>query len=141
MSVFGETLFGGSSFVRRALSPFLILFAIVIPLFVPRWSPTAALVVVSIDLACVALLLGFWAPTRISRPAYRVVAAIVGLFYAGYLVGELAWGHDRLRMAGSRAEPSLRNACLAFVAIGVPCLWYAVFGRFRDPPIRPHRNF
>jgi hypothetical protein len=32
--------------------------------------------------------------------------------------------------SGSRAESSPRNAILGFIVIGLPCMWYTIFGRF-----------
>lgn len=45
MSAFGQTLFGGSPFVRWTVSPFLVLFAIIMPfaMDLEKWEVVLAL--------------------------------------------------------------------------------------------------
>jgi hypothetical protein len=131
LSGFGEVLFSRSRFVRLALSPPIALFAVVMPLVIPRWSPAAVMVVFAMDMGCVALLIGFWAPPRISHSAFRVLAGLVFLCSAFYLIDELVSGGSWFRSSKSSADPSPMNAYRAFAAFGFPSLWYAVFGRFR----------
>ncbi len=136
MSKFGETLSGGSRFIRWALSPFVLLFAVVMPLLVENWTLKLVAMIAGMEFVCLALLAGFWLPARIGRWSFRCVAGAVFAAYAGYLIYEFFFSDTPFRLSESRSEASPRNALLGFVIIGLPCLWYAIFGRFRlqEPP-------
>ncbi len=136
MNAFGQTLFGGSRFIRWALTPFVLLFAVVMPLLIEEWTLTRIAVMGSVELVCLALLAGFWLPPRFGRWAFRVVAALVFLAYAAYVVDEFFFSHARFAISGRRSQPSPFNALLGFIIIGLPSLWYAVRGRFtlREEP-------
>lgn len=86
MSRFGETLFGGGGFVRWALSPFVLLFAVVMPLVIDEWTFGRALLIGGMELMCFCLLASFWLPPRIGFRAFRILAGMVALAYAYYLV-------------------------------------------------------
>lgn len=135
MSAFGQTLFGGSRFVRWALSPFVLLFAVVMPFLVEKWTLKLGGMIAGMEFLCLALLAGFWLPARIGRWAFRSLAGAVFLIYAGYLIDQFFISDAPFRLVESRAETSPRNALLGFVIIGLPALWYALFGRFtlREP--------
>lgn len=135
MSAFGQTLFGGSRFVRWALSPFVLLFAVVMPLLVETWTLKLGGMIAGLEFLCLALLAGFWLPTRMGRWAFRILAGAVFLAYAGYLIDQFFFTDTPFRLVESRAETSPRNALLGFVIIGLPSLWYALLGRFtlREP--------
>ena len=139
MSAFGQTLFGGSRFVRWALSPFVLLFAVVMPLLVENWTLKLAGMIAGMEFLCVALLAGFWLPARIGQWAFRSLAAAVFLVYAGYLVDQFLFSDTPFRLVESRSEVSPHNALLGFVIIGLPSLWYALLGRFalRKPKPEP----
>ena len=130
MSAFGQTLFGGSRFVRWALSPFVLLFAVVMPLLVETWTLKLAGMIAGLELFCVALLAGFWLPGRTGQWAFRSLAGAVFLVYAGYLIDQFLFSDSPFRLVESRSETSPRNALLGFVIIGLPSLWYALFARF-----------
>lgn len=136
MSKFGRTLFGGSGFIRWALSPFILLFVIFMPLCIDEWTATRVLLIVGMELMCVSLLAGFWLPARIGFWAFRFLAGMVALAYAAYLIDEFFFSKKPMSVTGSRGEASPLNALLGFVVIGVPSLLYAVLGRFtlRPPP-------
>ena len=124
MSNFGKTLFGGSGFVRWSLTPFVLLFAILMPVMVEDWTLKMIAMMGGMELMCLALLGGFWLPTR----------AFVFLAYASYVLFEFFLSNGRPRNGGSGATPL--NALLGFVVIGLPSLWFALRGRFtlRDEP-------
>lgn len=130
MSTFGRTLFASSQFVRISLTPFLLLFAVLLPLAIPKWTPTGVAIVVALESMCIALLLGFWLPPRHRHWAFRGVAGLVFLSYTGYLIYEFFFTNGPLQLPRNRAEASPYNALLGFVFIGLPCLWYTIFGRF-----------
>jgi len=130
MSIFGQTLFGGSRFIRWALSPFILLFGLLIPLLIEQWTPTQIAVMVVLEAMCITLLAGFWLPARLGHWAFRIVTGLVFLFYAGYLVDELT----KFKVTGSDGEASPLDALFGFLIIGLPCLWYALLGRFTLQP-------
>lgn len=126
MCHFGETLFGGGGFIRWALSPWVIVFAVSMPVLVGlagEWTLGKILVIVGLEFMCLALLAGFWLPARVGHWANRSLAGCVFLLYLFYLV-------DQLRKA-----ELLGQAFTGFVLIGLPCFYYAVRGRFgtREP--------
>lgn len=139
MSAFGQTLFGGSRFVRWALSPFVLLFAVVMPLLVEKWTLEIVAMIAGMEFLCLALLAGFWLPARIGRWAFRGVAGAVFLVFAGYLIDQFFFTDTLLKPVESRSETSPRNALLGFVIIGLPSMWFAFFGRFtlQEPQSEP----
>ena len=79
MSQFGQTLFGTSGFIRWTLTPFVLIFAIFMPLALDGWTPTRVALMVGMELMCVALLAGFWLPTfRIDALVPACYASNVG---------------------------------------------------------------
>jgi len=139
MRGFGDALFGNSPFIRWALSPFLLLFALAVPLLMNAWTPTRVVVVIGMELMCLALLAGFWLPARFGRWALRSLSGAVFLAYGAYLIHEFLLTDKPFRMFGRPGEASPRNALLGFVVIGLPSLWFTLFGRFtlRPPPPEP----
>jgi hypothetical protein len=129
-SAFGQTLFGGGWFVRWTLSPFVVLFAVVMPLLVEKWTLKVSWIIAGSELLCIALLAGFWLPARIGRWAFRIVAAAVFVIYSAYLIHQFFFSDTAFTLVGRPGETSPRNALLGFVIIGLPSLWYALFGRF-----------
>ena len=136
MSNFGETLFGGSRFIRWSLSSFVLLFAAIMPLLIEKWTPIGIVIMVGTEFMCIALLAGFWLPARFGRWAFRGLASMVFISYSVYLIHEFFFTDTPFRVFESRGEASPRNALLGFIIIGLPSLWYALFGRFslRAPP-------
>jgi hypothetical protein len=136
MSKFGQTLFGGGGFIRWTLSPFVLLFAVVMPLVIDEWTFGRVGLIVCMELMCVSLLAGFWLPPRIGFWAFRFLAGMVALAYAAYLVDEFFVGNRPFTVTGQRSDASPFNALLGFLVIGVPSLLFAVLGRFslRPPP-------
>jgi hypothetical protein len=132
--MFTQTLFRGSPFLRWALTPFLLLFAVVMPLLLDNWTPGALAVMIGMELMCLSLLAGFWLPARIGQWAFRILAALVFLAYAAYLIHAFFFTHTPFKLAERRSEASPRNALLGFVLIGLPCLWFALKGRFTILP-------
>jgi hypothetical protein len=137
MSPFGDTLFGGSPFIRWALSPFLLLFALAVPLLIDRWTLIRVVVVSGMELACLALLAGLWLPARVGFWAFRALTGSVCLAYGAYLLYELVLTDKPFRVLGRPGEASPRNALLGFIIIGLPCLGFTLFGRFTLGPPPP----
>jgi len=119
----------------------VLLFAVVMPLAVEEWTLKLVAMIGGMEFLCVALLAGFWLPARIGRLGFRCVGGGVFAAYAAYLIYEFFWSDKPFRLLESRAEASPRNALLGFVIIGLPSLWYAIFGRFalRESQPEPER--
>lgn len=128
----GETLFSPTPFIRWTLSPFVLIFVLAMPFLIPTWTFAAVVLLVLVELACVALLAGFWLPSRHARVGFRVLAALVFLLYLGYIgdqLFELSRSDDPVGLLFRRDSPLL-VAMSGMSAIGLPCLWYLVRGRF-----------
>jgi hypothetical protein len=134
MANFGETLFGGSPFVRWALSPFLVLFAVLMPFLIPGWTPTRVAITVGIEFMCLALLAGFWLPAKFGHWAFRILTGLVFLGYLTYLIDQFFVSEAPFKLVQARSEASPQNALLGFMVVGLPCLWYSIFGRFKLKP-------
>lgn len=136
MSTFGQTLFGGGGFIRWALSPFVLLFAVLMPMLIDEWTIGRAVLMVCMELMCFCLLAGFWLPPRIGFWAFRILAGMVAVSYAAYIVYEFFFTDKSFTVSGRRSDASPLNALLGFLFIGVPSLLFAVLGRFslRPPP-------
>lgn len=130
MSAFGSTLFGGSGFIRWALSPFVLLFAVIMPLAIEEWTVSRVLLTVGMELMCFCLLAGFWLPARIGFWAFRILAGMVALAYAAYLIDEFFFSNPPTTGARGRGSASPVSALLGFLVIGLPSLWFALKGRF-----------
>jgi hypothetical protein len=138
MSNFGETLFGSSKFIRWALSPLILLFVILMPFLITfcieKWSLIAIIIMVGMELACIALLLGFWLPPKISHWSFRVLTGLVFVTHITIFIYVFFFSNDPLRLLGDRGEDTRLNALLGLVIVGLPCLWYSLFGRFTFRP-------
>jgi hypothetical protein len=126
MSAFGETLFSGSRFIRWALSPFILIFAVFMPLLLEDWNVTRIVLMAGMELACLALLAGFWLPQRWGIRAFRFLAALVFLAYAAYVIDAVVL---------TKTTPQYQSL-IGFLVVGLPSLWFALKGRFslRAPP-------
>ena len=135
VSNFGRIVFSRRPFIIWALTPFLLLFAIAMPLLITEWTLGLVALMAGLELLSVSVLVGFWAPPRVAAIAFRTAASLVFVAYAAYLIAEFA-GDKPLRLSGARSDASPRNALLGFIIIGLPSLCYAALGRFtlRKPP-------
>jgi hypothetical protein len=105
--------------VRWALSPFVLIFAVSMPLLMDNWTVKGTVMLAGLELVCLALLAGFWLPTRWGLWAFRILAAVVFVAYAAYVV-------DTLWLSKGREYQSL----VGLLVVGLPCLWFALKGRF-----------
>src|SRR5262245_8205370 len=119
-----------SGFIRWALTPFVLIFAILMPLRIENWTPARAVLMLGMELLCLALLAGFWLPARLGHWAFRSVAALVFLAYSGYAIHEFFFTDARFTLSGRRSEASPFNALLGFLIIGLPSPLFALRGRF-----------
>jgi hypothetical protein len=130
MSKFGETLFGGSRFIFRALAPVLLLCGAVLPFLVGEWNAWRVLFVLLVEALLLSFVLGLYDPPRF-RWATRCVTGVVFCAYLAYAVERVFLSVESAAGAsGGRSGMSPQNAVAGFVAIGLPCLWYTIFGRF-----------
>jgi cyanate permease len=136
MSKFGQILFAGGGFIRWALSPFVLLFAVLMPLLIEEWTLDRTVLMVVMELMCFCLLAGFWLPPRIGFLAFRFLAGMVAVAYAAYLVHEFFFTDKPFTVSGRRSNASPFGAILGFLFIGVPSLLFAVLGRFSLRPPR-----
>lgn len=135
MNLFGKTLFSGSRFIFWSLAPFLILFAIAMPLTTVDWNIKRAILVVVIDLVALLLTLGLYNTTRFWW-ALRGVTTIVFLACVAYLLDHLIHLPNTITLAGIVNGEQPWRSLGAFLSIGMPCLVYSATGRFswRQPP-------
>ncbi|MFL6332192.1 MAG: hypothetical protein ACJ754_02510 [Pyrinomonadaceae bacterium] len=130
MSKFGKTLFGGSRFIFRALAPVLLFCAVVLPFLVAEWTAWGVLFVSLVEALLLCFMLGLYDPQRF-RWATRCVTAVVFCAYLAYAVESVFLGGEGAGGAGGgRSGTSPQNAVAGFIAIGLPCLWYTIRGRF-----------
>ena len=123
MTLFGNNLFENNRRIRWFLSPFLILFLCGMLFLADCQTPGRILLMTAIQAAGWLLLGVFWLPPTFQRLASRLLTALVFCAYSFYLVTEL--GREYSPISG----PPL-GAIAGFIFIGLPCLWYAVLGRF-----------
>jgi hypothetical protein len=129
MNDFGKTLFSGSRFIFWSLAPFLILFAIVMPLSVTQWTATKIILVSVSEITALLLVLGLWNPKRF-RWALRGVAAIVFGICLTAVIEELFFKGKRFTIGEIVSGDAQLGALKAFVFLGTSCLVYTLSGRF-----------
>ena len=137
MSQFGQTLFGGGRLMRLCLTMAVLIFAITMPLLMDNWTLKRGLLMAGLELPCAAMLGGFWLPPRWSHRSFRLLTALIFLAYAAYLVDEFYHSKHLFHFTGHRHGASPFGALMGFICIGLPCLWYTVFGRFTYHPTPP----
>jgi hypothetical protein len=103
---------------------------VLLPFLVETPTFVQVMVLLGIETSCFALLAAFWFPPATARWAFRLVALLVFAGYAAYFVHEFFFTDDPVKVIQSRAEASPRNAFLGLIIIGIPCLIFAIFGRF-----------
>ncbi|HEX8149516.1 MAG TPA: hypothetical protein VF591_20205 [Pyrinomonadaceae bacterium] len=130
MSKFGRTLFSGSRFIFWALAPVLLLCAALLPFLVSEWTAARVIFVSLVEMFLFSLILGLYDPLRF-RWATRCVTGVVFCAYLAYVIDEaFLSGKSAEGAYGGRAGLSPWKAIAGFIAIGLPCLWYTMFGRF-----------
>lgn len=123
----GGILFGGSRFLFWLLTPVLLLFIVLTALFHPQWSMESLTIIGGLDALAVFMILALYNPKRFHW-AGRAATSLVFLAFLVYFIDEIASGHSW--HFGPRSESSPLNALMGLLLIGVPCLRYALVGRF-----------
>jgi hypothetical protein len=101
-----------------------------LPFLVREWTVTSFFCVSVLEALLLTLILGLFNPRRF-RWATRCVTGIVFCGYLAYAIHEVILSGSSLEAGtGGRADASPRSAIWGFIGIGLPCLWYTLFGRF-----------
>lgn len=129
MSGFGKTLFGGGSFLFRALTPFLVTGGLILLVTLEEPDAWRLFVVALAEASIVLLIVALYDPPRY-KWASRGLTGIVFVAFLAYFVDELLAVGTMGPLSASRAEASPLNAFLGLVFIGGPCLVHTVCGSF-----------
>jgi hypothetical protein len=122
--------FQPSRFMRWALVPVLVAFALWLPLGQDEWNTVR--VAICVTLSSLALLYAaalLW-PRRCAWAA-RAVCGLVFLAFVAYFLDEWIVQGEPIRAPRRPGESSAGNALAGLVAIGLPCLLYALRRRER----------
>ena len=136
MSNFGGPLFNGSRFIFWSLGPNSLVCGIGVLVAAPfafadrSWLAAVTLSLLGLCGVCFFLAL---LNAQQFRWAPRVVTGIVALTYLFYVVDTYFIEGQSLSPAGRRSAASPGNANLGVLAIGLPCVWFTIFGRFGRP--------
>ena len=133
MSRFGNTLFSGNRFIFWSLGPVLLVSGLTfvgLAVWVfPSGGQVSRLGTTLIGLFCLLCVPVLYDPTKFWL-AGRVVTAVVFLSYLWYCISEWVWHSDAIGLVKPRGMPTPLNATLGLLVIGLPCLWWTLFGRF-----------
>jgi hypothetical protein len=124
---FGEVAFSGSRFIFWCVAPVLFLCGVGLPFLVTGWTPVRIAVVAVSSGVCLLAIPALY-DSRKFWWAARGVTLIVFSAYATYLVTELLFrGSSGSRFAWKEWP---LESIFGFIIIGLPALWYTLFGRF-----------
>lgn len=140
MSTFGNTLFGGSRFIRWTLTPFLILTALLMPLAGQKAEISGVLILIGLEVVLVALLAGLWLPAAFGRWCFRLVTAAVFSACLAFMISGFYVSKQSSTAARRANKQSPYEGLPAFLFIGLPCLWYTLTGRFSLRPEAPQEQ-
>ncbi len=126
----GDVAFGGSRFIFWCLAPVLLISGVGLPFLLGDWTPQKVIVTAAWT-ACSLLAIPALYDSKRFWWAARSVTGLIVLAYAAYVIHEFSFTDDEFGLTGPRSESSPRNAILGFFVIGLPCLWYTIFGRFQ----------
>ena len=102
--------------------------AAIVPLAIEDWTPARVLFACAWAAFCIAAMLVLCDLKRFGW-ATRIVTAVLFVACTSYLIYEWFFTDHPFVLFQSRGESSPRNALLAFISVGLPSLWYTVFGR------------
>jgi hypothetical protein len=134
---FGRTLFSGSRFIFWSLAPFLVLFAVVMPLSITEWNVTRVILITVMDAAALLLVIGLYNTKRFWW-ALRGVTMIVFFGYLAMLIDELIHGDTTVK--GLLRGESPLEVIKTFIGVAIPCLLYTLLGRFSRREVTRNRN-
>ena len=125
-----DQLFGRRRFVFWCTAPFLVIGAFVFALTYDAQGAKGPLLRIAVPIVCALALLGIYDTHRFAW-AMRTITALVFLAYVWYFVDEVFVRSHGFEPT-PRAAQSPWNATRGLLVIGLPSLWYTVFGRL-DP--------
>jgi len=125
---FGDVAYSGSRFIFWSLAPVLILVGVGLPFMIAEWNPSRVAMMAALSGGCFLGVFALYDARRFWWAA-RGVTGIVFCAYLSYLIYEVffsgaSFGPTR------RSDASPFNSVLGFIVIGLPALWYTIFGRF-----------
>lgn len=132
-NTFGDTAFSGSRFIFWAIAPILLISGLTLPFLLGDWNPTK-IIVCATWCACSLLAIPALYDARKFWWAARSVTGLIVLAYGWYIVDEFFFSDHDFGLIGPTSDSSPRNAIWGFLVIGLPCLWYTIFGRFSLSP-------
>jgi hypothetical protein len=128
-NTFGQVAFSGSRFIFWSLAPLLLVTGMALPFLIGEWDLTKVIVCGACSACCLLLVPALY-NSRKYWWAARGVTGLIFLSYGWFIVDKLFFSEEGFGLAGSLSESNTRDAILGFMVIGLPCLWYTVFGRF-----------
>ncbi len=134
----GKTLLSGSRFVFWSITPVALVTGLAFPFLLSDWSTQKIALTVALELAIALLCLTLYDPRRFTWAA-RSLAGLVFVGFAAGLVDALVWPSQETAGAGAPSDRPLTKALLGVIAIGLPCLWFALHGRRRPRWLRDIR--
>lgn len=99
-----------------------------VPLLLEDWTPTKVIVAAGWSAGCVLAVPAIYDARRFWWAA-RALTAIIFACYLSYLISEALLSGASFTPT-RRSEASAYNSVIGFVVIGLPALWYTLFGRF-----------
>ena len=129
---FGDTAFNGSKFIFWSLTPLLFICGVGLPLLITEWNPTIVIVISALSTCCLLAIPALYNAKKFWWAA-RGVTGIIFLAYLAYLIYEVLLSGESFEIT-RHSEASPYSSILGFMIIGLPCLWYTLFGRFTFKP-------
>jgi hypothetical protein len=124
---FGDIAFSGSRFIFWCLAPILGACAAV-PLLLDDWNTTKVIAAAGWSACCTLAIPAIYDSRRFWWAA-RGVTAINFFCYLSYLISEAVLSGGSFTPT-RRSDASPYNSVVGFIVIGLPALWYTLFGRF-----------
>ncbi len=127
---------GSSPLFRYAAASVAVLLAVEVPLvLVTEPKPIGVFVSIGlIEAMCAAFIVGVWSTPIAGRVAFRMAAGLLSLICIAPLVANVA-----IIFAPASNPFPVKDvnfaAMIPFFTLGLPCSWYATFGRFGSADI------
>jgi hypothetical protein len=102
------------------------LFLGLLPIIIDEWTPFRTLLCIALETCGVLFLVMLLSDSILGLWASRGLGAIIFLLCLGYSVGEWFASDRPFRLVERRSDTIPRNALIAPVIFGLPCLWHAV---------------
>ena len=116
------------------LSPFVLLFLGLLPIITDEWTPFRTLLLLAVETGGILFLVMLWSDSTLGLWASRGLGAIIFLLCLGYFVDEWFVSDRPFQLVERRSDTTPRNALIALIVFGLPCLWHAVRPRRSAAP-------